>query len=105
MARFDIHRNGGLHSGTTPYLVNVQSEHLSKLNTRVVIPLRLVDKFPAVPLPQDLVPVFHVEGEACFLDTPKLAAVPFKELGQTLGSLRDPQDRIVAALDRLFGAF
>jgi len=105
MARFDIYRNPGTHAATTPFLVDVQSEHLSSLVTRVVIPLRLVESFPPVRLPQDLMPVFHIEGQACFLDTPKLAAVPQRELGQALGSLRDRQDNIVAALDRLFGAF
>jgi len=105
MARFDIYRNPGAHAATTPFLVDVQSEHLSGLNTRVVIPLRLVNSFPPVRLPQDLMPVLHIEGQACFLDTPKLAAVPQRELGQAIGSLRNQQDSIVAALDRLFGAF
>lgn len=105
MARFDIYRNPGAHASTTPFLVDVQSEHLSSLTTRVVVPLRLVDRFPPVRLPQDLMPVFHIEDQACFLDTPKLAAVPQRELGQMVGSLRYAQDNIVAALDRLFGAF
>jgi toxin CcdB len=105
MARFDIYRNAGAHAATTPFLVDVQSEHVSGLATRVVIPLRLVDRFPPVRLPRDLMPVFRIEDQACFLDTPKLAAVPRRELGQTLGSLQDQQDSIIAALDRLFGAF
>lgn len=105
MARFDIYHNPGAHASTTPFLVDVQSEHLSGLTTRVVVPLRLVDRFPPVRLPQDLMPVFHIENQACFLDAPKLAAVPQRELGRTVGSLRYRQDSIVAALDRLFGAF
>lgn len=105
MPRFDIYRNGGPRSSTTPYLLDIQSDHLSALNTRVVIPLRLVASFPAVSLPQDLVPVFRIEDKACFLDTPKLAAVPYRELGQALGSLSGQHDLITSALDRLFGAF
>lgn len=105
MARFDIYSNAGAHATTTPFLVDVQSEHLSGLTTRVVIPLRLVDSFPPVRLPPDLMPVFRIQDQACFLDTPKLAVVPQRELGKTLGSLRDQQDCIIAALDGLFGAF
>jgi toxin CcdB len=105
MARFDVYRNTGAHAATTPYIVDVQSEHLAGLTSRVVVPLRLVSRFPPVRLPEDLMPLFHFEDQACFLDTPKLAAVPHRELGRKLGSLRDQQAAVVAALDRLFGAF
>lgn len=105
MARFDVYLNPGAHAAATPFLVDVQSEHLAGLNTCVVVPLRLVERFAPVRLPPDLLPVFRIEGRECFLDTPKLAAVPRRELSQPIASLRAEQDAIVNALDRLFGAF
>ena len=103
MARFDIYRNGGSHQESTPYLIDVQSNVLEPLNTRVVIPLTRVDHFAKVPLPKDLIPIFKIEGIACLLDTPKLAAIPKHELKVWVGAA-DAQE-IVAALDRLFGAY
>lgn len=75
MARFDVFSNPGGHAGT-PYVVEVQGNHLSGLATRVVIPLRRLDRIAPVPLPPDLIPVFIIEGIECMLDTPTLAAVP-----------------------------
>ena len=40
MARFDVYANTGGHADTTPYLLDVQSDLLDGLDSRVVIPLR-----------------------------------------------------------------
>jgi len=39
MARFDVYANPGSKSDTTPYLLDVQSDLLDDLETRMVIPL------------------------------------------------------------------
>ncbi|WP_396267386.1 CcdB family protein [Ideonella sp.] len=39
MARFDVYANPGSHAKTTPFLVDVQSDLLDGLDTRMVIPL------------------------------------------------------------------
>ncbi|MET3107386.1 toxin CcdB [Oxalobacteraceae bacterium GrIS 2.11] len=103
MARFDIYRNDGSHSLSTPYLIDVQSNVLEPLNTRVVIPARRLDHFAQVTLPKDLTPVFIIEGVKCMLDTSKLAAIPKHELKTRVGAI-DGQ-LVVAALDRLFGSY
>lgn len=103
MARFDIYRNSGSHQVSTPYLIDVQSNVLEPLNTRVVIPLTRLDHFLKVPLPKDLIPIIQIEGIACLLDTPKLAAIPKHELKVWVATA-DAQD-VIAALDRLFGAY
>jgi toxin CcdB len=104
MARFDVFPNPGRHPGT-PYVVEVQGNHLSGLVTRVVIPLRRLDQIAPVPLPPDLTPVFVIEGIECMLDTPTLAAIPRSELPRPITSLAHRQDEIVSALDRLFGGW
>jgi toxin CcdB len=37
MARFDVYANPGSHATTTPYLLDVQSDLLDGLDTRMVI--------------------------------------------------------------------
>lgn len=105
MARFDVYRNRGRHSDTTPYLLDIQSNHLEGLITRVMIPLRRRDTFPPIQLPADLTPVVMIEGIECFLDTPKLAAVPSKELDEAVTSIGHYQAEIAIAIDRLFGGY
>jgi toxin CcdB len=102
MARFDVYRNSGPFASTTPYLLDIQSQLLDGLDTRVVIPLRRLDKFPAVNLAKDLTPIFDIEGVTCILETPKLAAVPTRLLKSLVTSLSGQQSEISNALDRLF---
>ena len=105
MARFDVFRNSGSHADDVPYLLDVQSELLSGLDTRVVIPLRRCDRFPVSQIPQRLTPVFNIDGIVCMLETPKLAAVPQRLLKQSVCSLTGEQTAITDALDFLFQGF
>jgi len=105
MARFDVYQNSGPLATSTPYLLDVQSALLDGLDTRVVIPLRRVDQFPAVNFAKDLTPIFDIEGVSCFLETPKLAAVPTRLLKNRVMSLSDQQSLISNALDRLFHGY
>ena len=105
MARFDVYRNGGPHADAVPYLLDVQSDLLHGLDTRVVIPLRRRDRLPAVRLPRNLVPVLEVEGIECIVETPKLAAVPTRALKTPVASLAASQTEITQALDFLIHGF
>ena len=87
MARFDVYQNTGPLATSTPYLLDVQCALLDGLDTRVVIPLRRVDKFPAVNFAKDLTPIFDIEGVSCILETPKLAAVSTRVLKHHVMSL------------------
>jgi toxin CcdB len=88
-----------------PYLLDVQSDLLHGLETRVVIPMRRRDRFPAATIPDNLTPTFKVEGIECILETPKLAAVPRRLLKKPVASLAASQFQITAALDFLFQGF
>lgn len=105
MARFEVFRNSGPHADDVPYLLDVQSDLLHGLETRVVIPLRRRDRFPVSQIPQRLTPIFEIEGTACLLETPKLAAVPLRLLRQSVQSLAAEQVMITGALDFLFQGF
>ncbi|TXS89485.1 plasmid maintenance protein CcdB [Parahaliea maris] len=99
MARFDIY----LNRGGDGYLLDVQSDLLSGLNTRVVVPL-LPRKGAPTPA-QRLNPVFLLEGGEVVMATQFLAAVPETELQASIGSLDHAVDEVQAALDMLFLGF
>lgn len=102
MARFDVYANPGVHARTTPYLLDVQSDLLDGLDSRMVIPLRCLEHFPKIPLPARLIPVLQIEGKSYLLETPKMAAVPRKILKTPITSLAAEHIHITAALDFLF---
>lgn len=99
MARFDIFEN----NDGVGYLLDVQSDLLSGLNTRVVVPLlpKSSAPFPA----QRLNPVFTIKGQELVMATQYMAAVPEGELRFGAGSLAEQQDEISSALDMLFLGF
>lgn len=99
MARFDIFVN----EGGAGYLLDVQSDLLSGLNTRVVVPLLPRSSAPSPA--QWLNPVFSIEGQELVMATQFMAAVPEHELRSGIGTLAEQQDEISAALDMLFLGF
>jgi toxin CcdB len=50
-------------------------------------------------------PIFEIEGLACFLETPKLAAIPVRILRMPVASLAQSSAAIVGAMDFLFQGF
>ena len=105
MARFDVYATPGRHADSTPYLLDVQSDLLDGLDSRVVIPLRRRERFPAAPLADRLTPTLSIAGAEFILETPKMGAVPRRALGAPLLSLAAEQARVTAAMDFLFQGF
>jgi toxin CcdB len=100
VARFDLFRRP---RGAPGYLLQVQSDDLDALETRVVAPLLPPD---AVPRPiRDLHPHFEIEGQAYLMASQLLGAIPKRELGPAVGSLATHQDDITRALDVLITGF
>jgi toxin CcdB len=100
MARFDIYRSTG---GAARYLLDVQSELLDHLRTRVVIPLMLPESVP--PDMRDLHPRLAVEGIDLLAATQLLATVKRRELGPVVANAADQRDTITRALDLLLTGF
>jgi len=106
MVRFDLYANPDVETRKlAPYLLDVQSAHVGVLPTRIVIPLRPVRHLAFSGKPSDLLPVFQIHGEECFLDTLGMSAVPLNALDKCIASLSDRREAILAALDRIFGAY
>jgi len=101
MAQFDVFRNSDPSSKRSlPFLLDVQSDLLESLATRVVVPLSAQgnDSLPAM---RRLMPVFEIEGKKLVLATPQIAGVPRALLGSRVGSLASRRHEVIAALDVL----
>jgi toxin CcdB len=104
MARFDVFANPTVSErGHTPFVVDVQNDHLGPLATRVVIPMRARKSFgkPA----RGLNPILEVQGTGVVLDTASIAPVPAQMLKHPVLSAPPWRDDVLDALDTLFGAY
>lgn len=102
MARFDVYPIDG-RSGWL--MVDVQSDLLKDLASRVAIPLIPVSDGHTEAADR-LKPVLSVGGQAYILLTTDIAARPVSTLGKPLANIEAPyRDEIVAALDFLFQGF
>ena len=97
MARFD------LFVGEVGYLLDVQTNLLDGLTTRIVVPLLpLAD----APRPADrLNPLLDANGQLYALQPQLMGAVPVSALGRPTDNLMRHYDKIVAALDMIFLGF
>lgn len=89
--------------GGNRFLVAVQSDLLSHLNTRMVIPL-----IPAKEAPKPasiLNPLFEIGGEPYVMVTQYMAAFPANILKNEVSDAHFRQDDVFAALDLLFRGF
>jgi toxin CcdB len=105
MSQFAVYLNKNLRSRWVfPMLVDVQSELLQDLETRVVIPLSKRRAFASFPLGV-LMPTVELEDETYVLMTPELAGMSRAELGARIGSVASHCRAIAAALDLLHRGF
>ncbi|MGL4749776.1 CcdB family protein [Vibrio misgurnus] len=101
MSQFALYKN--LDKSTTavyPYFVDVQSEMLSTLNTRLVIPLTPLDLLEK-KAPRHLCPTIHLEQGDFVILTQQMASVPAKILAEPVADLGTFRDEIIAAIDFL----
>ena len=99
MARFDVYAN----PGKAGYVLDVQADLLSALNTRIVVPL-----IPAHAAPSPagrLNPRFQIGDEAYLMVTQFMAAIPRAVLGRPVTNLADQDAEIMAALDMVLVGF
>jgi toxin CcdB len=102
MAQFDVYRNPGPDAKHVPYLLDVQSDLLSDVVTRIVVPLARATLHPKAAR---LYPEFEIDGVRLIMLTTDLAGVGKSEIGVRVGSLMDHRDTIRDALDFAFQGF
>lgn len=101
MAQFSVHRNTNPDTvEAVPYLLNIQSDLIETLATRIVVPLLPVSAMKGKIL-KTLTPILEIDGKQYVMVTPQLAGVPKRILGDTVADLSSKRDEIIAALDLL----
>jgi toxin CcdB len=105
MPQFAVYMNRNLRSADFfPLLVDVQSELLQDLETRVVIPLARAASFSSFPL-RYVMPTVELEGKAYLLMTPQLTGLSRVALGPMRGTLAAHAREISTATDMLLRGF
>lgn len=98
MAQFDIHRNTAAGAEDFPYLLDIQSDFLDRLGTRLVVPLMPLARY-GTPI-ERLNPRFEIEGEAHVGVFTEMAGIPRPLLGEVVASAAEEhRHEIVAAVD------
>ena len=89
MGQFDVHENKNPETNQIiPYLLDIQSDLLASLTTRVVIPL--IHKAAMGKVIKHLNPQFDIGQTTVCMSTSELAGVPVKYLGKKVASLKRP---------------
>ncbi len=99
MAQFEVFENP--RQGLFPLLLDIQTDLLSQLETRVVVPLAEIDRYGARPISR-LNPVATIRGGDYVLVFQELAAVPRAALGERVDTLDSMRPALIAAIDLLF---
>ena len=97
--QFTIYRNKG-NARAYPYLLDVQSDIIGELATRMVIPLFPLAAFTGRPA-QRLNPVVIVEGDKYLVMTQDMAAVRQTQLGEEVTGVQESRQLIKDAIDFL----
>lgn len=98
MAQFDVYKNPNKETKKyIPYLLDIQSDVLSGLTTRVVVPLILVTEVKN--LLRHINPKFDVENKKLVMSTAELVAIPGSLLDEKICSLASRRYEILAAVD------
>ncbi|MEM6941942.1 MAG: CcdB family protein [Pseudomonadota bacterium] len=99
MAQFDVYDMPS--NGTR--VVDIQSDLLDPLTTRVVVPLLPLGS--SITPAKRLNPVLDLQGERFVFAVQFLAAVQRSDLGEPISSVASYQDQITQALDMLYQGF
>lgn len=101
--QYVVYRNKG-NSAAYPYLIDVQSDIIGDLHTRLAIPLYPLAKFTADPVLR-LTPILNIEGEDYLVMTHEMASVRLSQLGAEVTDVRHHRQRIKDALDFILDGF
>ena len=97
--QFDVYRNPSPRMlEQYPFVVDIQSDLLGSLATRIVVPLAITQLAPS-DVPRSLSPVFQVQGLQLMLLPFEAAPLPKSLLKTDVQSLKRSASEIVAAMD------
>ena len=97
--QFDVFENPSPRMRNVyPFVIDVQSDLLAGLPTRLVMPLA-VPTLSASEIPRRLCPLLTVQGQSLMLLSFETAALDKRLLKTALTSLKDQSSEIIGALD------
>lgn len=103
--QFDVYENENAATRKEfPYLLDVQSDLLEALESRVVVPLA-DRKIYSIKLQTLVMPVFNVEGIEVVAVTTQIAGLSRRLLKTRVASLTQARTEIIAALDFIFTGY
>ncbi len=104
MAQFDVYANPNPATiRSIPYLLDIQTDLLNNLTTRVVIPLYSASVMGKAAKHLNL--EFTIKRAAVIMSTAELAGVAVNSLGDKVCSLKEHRNEIIAAIDFLVTGF
>jgi toxin CcdB len=105
MAQFSVHENLNFRTkGDVPFLLDVQSDVISILATRVVVPLYRSGAVHSKAMTR-LTPVVKIRNKSLIAMIPELAGIQQRELGAIVGDLSSARGDILQAIDLLLTGF
>jgi toxin CcdB len=101
MRQFWVYRNRNPTSEAAyPLLLNVQTDLIESLGSRVVVPLAPADTFKHKIIDR-LMPTLQIDGTVYVLLTVQISGMFVKDIGAEVADLSDQRQVIMAALDML----
>lgn len=105
MAQFDIYKNTNQSTKSSyPYLIEIQSDLLSELQTTVVIPLIVKNDYTGSQL-SNLHPIIEISGTQYLGMTMLIAGIYRGSLGKNVASLAKSRDEIISSIDFMITGF
>lgn len=103
MAQFDLRRNVGPGTRQYPYLLELQSDFLDGLSSRLVAAVTVAERHGKALTRLEI--ELPIEGRDCVILFTELASLSPPALGVTVLSLADRRDEFTAALDFLIHGY
>ncbi len=100
--QFDVYPTPGQAKAFFPYVVDVQADLLSSLDTRLIVPLLPMQTGKAAPKALTrLNPVVELAGKRYVLLANQIANISASRLRQAVGNIADQRQAIIEAIDFL----
>jgi toxin CcdB len=104
MAQFDVYTNPMVEQRSRiPYWLDLQSDHIAQLGSRVIIPLRTLSSMG--PRIEGLQPLVTVGKQELCADVPSIASFPARLLKTPHSSVATQRHDLITALDYLISGF
>jgi len=101
VAQFDVYKNENERTNKdVPYLLDIQNDLLSSLDTRVVIPLVF-----SLAKVDRLTKELKIDDEILYLYTDQMATIPFSLLSEKICSIKEQSEEIKNSIDFLIYGF